>query len=123
MVQVAILDRTVIDHTDYGSTEKIVNSISEWDEVTEEECRLLENYFGSFYSRKEHQNYCILKRLDYAENKEIIFNGVRDALEKIKKEEEKQRKEQEKYRQKSEATALLRKKKRLEKLKQELGEV
>lgn len=119
MHKIALLEITRYEY--YEDYEKIISAISEWEEVTTEELKLLKDYYN------KNGGYTLV---EFVENqrKKIDF-AVKAQLEYIRKETERQEAEKKlkaeaavarKY--KLQEKKLEEKKQLLEQLKQELGE-
>lgn len=79
MPLIAILKSKRTDY--YDDTSKIIESISEWTEVTTEELKLLKQYFTM-------HDYEIIERVDT--KPEFVVNSVKKAVEHARLEKEKQ---------------------------------
>ena len=123
MPKIALI-KVDIQYGAYGGKSEIIGSISDWEEVTREELKLLKEYFERNYYQKE------IVVIEFVENqRETINLAVKAQLEYIKKEEEKRLTEKKAKEEKALARKfkldqkkLEDKKKLLEQLKQEFGE-
>lgn len=123
MPKIALI-KVDIHYSSYDDSYDILNSISEWEEVTKEELKLLKDYFGRNYKDKQ------IIVIEFVENqRETINLAVKAQLEYIKKEEEKRLAEKKAKEEKtlarklkSDQKKLEDKKKLLEQLKKEFGE-
>lgn len=93
----------------YDDSEEVIKSITEWEEVTKDELKLLKEY----YKRNYWKEYILV--LEFVENqKEKIDFAVKSQLEYIKKEKEKEEAEK-----KAKAEKALARKHKLDLKKQE----
>ncbi len=120
MVQIAIVTRNTIylEIDGWEGTQKVVDSISDWDEVTEQEYKDLYEYFKSLPSTQK--DYVVLKKLNFEKEKENLFTKVKEAKEVAKREMEKRRLAEEKRKQTAKANAEKKKRTLFAKLKKEL---
>ena len=93
--QIAIINHTV--GTEYSDYSVVINSITHWSEVTEEEFQLLKKYQ---YNNSDIQ---VLERLDVGD---MIPNTVEEYLQKARTEEEKRIKAETEKKRKAEAARL-----------------
>jgi DNA repair exonuclease SbcCD nuclease subunit len=91
---------------------------SEWEEVTTEELKLLENNLHTL-PRKNYSSAHLLVKAEYSIPEAI--KTIREALEEMKLKEEERKKKAKIAAAKRAQTALEKKKKQLQKLKKELG--
>ena len=80
MREIAICTVRELSHCDDYT--KIVDSITDWTEVTDEEYKLLVKFSSKY-------NWFVIERLD--KKPEFILNTVKAALEEVQREEERQR--------------------------------
>lgn len=69
------------EYRSYDSSDVIIDSISEWEEVTSDELSLLKNYFSCY-------DYRIIEK--FPNQKDIIRQGIRVALQEAQEEKRKQ---------------------------------
>lgn len=119
MPKIALLK--IIPSSYYENFEEVIAAISEWEEVTSEELKLMRAFYAA------NGGYTIVEFVD--NQREKIDFAVKAQLKFIKEEEIKKQKEKEEKaakalarKHKLEQKKLEEKKKLLEKLKQELGE-
>ena len=93
--QIAIISHTL--NTDYSDYTKVIESITNWSEVTEEEFQLLKKY------QYKNSHIQVLERLDVGG---MIPNTVEEYLQKAKTEEEKRIKAEAEKTRKAEAARL-----------------
>lgn len=124
MPKIALIKSSCKYNYEYDYNEKVAENISEWEEVSEEEFKLLTSYFYKNYNSKN------IVVIEFVENqRETIDLAVKAQLEYIKKEEEKRLAEKKAKEEKALARKLKLdqkkledKKKLLEQLRKELGE-
>lgn len=103
----------------YWSDEFRCQECSEWEEVTDEELKLLENNMHAL-PRRSFSSAQLIVKAEYPVVEAI--KTIRQNLEELKVKEEERKKKAKIAAAKKAQAALEKKKKQLEKLKQELGE-
>ena len=103
---------TVRELYNYDDYTKIIDSITDWTEVTDEEYNLLVKFSNNY-------NWSVIERLDKKPN--FVLNTVKAALEEVRREEERRRVEKEKA-DKRKQERLLKKKAKDEAAEKELLE-